>query len=562
MVSGSPLHDFQGISSPGLTGPAAFAREGLVVLTRDGALIETLAILGPEHDVRIVASEADLAAHLLAEFTGVALLDVDALATPIERIAERLREQFPDLVLIVAGTVEDQNALAAQITSGTIYRFLHKPVSDQRVRHFVDAAWRRHSEEHALGATTHAGPATYSGDGKAPNLVILGSGAAAAALLVAGWFLWHKPATPPARISAPEPIATPVSHDAGLEDLLSRAAQAMANGALVSPPNANAADLYRRAQQRAPRDSRAANGLEKVIDRLLSNAEAELLAQHLDQAQKLTDAARAIKPDHVRVAFLLAQIAKERERAVLAQARAAAAGGNIEQALAVLDGAGQRTTLVSQARQQLQQKQLEERVRDFLNRASDSLLRGDIIEPPQNNARFFIESARALAPNSKDVEEAHQQFLDRVLNEGRKAVAAGNADLAEHWAQLASDAGADPSDAILLQQGVARVRGAAKADEIAHLTLLFNERLSQGKVADPATDSAKSYLALLVQADPSHPSTQLARRNYAARALDEAKNAVQHQDFGTAQRWVAEATDAGADAAAVTAINADMKAAQ
>src|SRR6201999_2987600 len=109
-----------------------------------------------------------------------------------------------------------------------------------------------------------------------------------------------------------------------------------------------------RALRRNPRASRAINGLEQVIDRLLSAAEAQLLAQHLDAAQKLTDQARAVKPEHVRVAFLLAQIGKERERATLAQARQAASSGNIEQALSVLDGAtrdGQHSTLVTEARQ-------------------------------------------------------------------------------------------------------------------------------------------------------------------------------------------------------------------
>ncbi|HVW71517.1 MAG TPA: TonB family protein [Steroidobacteraceae bacterium] len=561
MVNGSPLQDFQGVALP--PEETAAVREGLVVLTRDEALVATLERIGPEHDVFSVASEADLAAHLLAQYTGVALIDAGTLATAIERLTERLRAQFPDLVLIVAGDVDDQSALAAQITNGTVYRFLHKPVSEQRVRLFVEAAWRRHSEERAATAPIHSTAFPARSDIKGPNILMLGGAALAATAVIAGAVLWHKPATPPLQVAAPQPAeAPPVSSDGVLEDLLSRAAQAMASGALVSPPGASAADLYRRAQQRDPKDPRGANGIEKVIDRLLSNAEAQLLAQHLDEAQKLTDAARAIKPDHVRVAFLVAQIGKERERAVLARARAAAASGDIEQALAVLDSAGQRSTLVSQARQQLQQKQLDERVRDFLDRATDSMLRGDLIEPAQDNAQFYIESARALAPDSKEVRDTQQQLVDRIVSEGRKAVAAGNADQGEHWLQIATQAGADPGDLAMLQQGVERVRGAAKADALARLALLFNERLSQGKVLDPAADSAKSYLAQLLRADPTHPSTQLARKTYATRALEEAKSAVQRRDFAGAQRWLAEAGETGADAASITAINGNIKAAQ
>ena len=151
------------------------------------------------------------------------------------------------------------------------------------------------------------------------------------------------PATPTAGASDASLATT--ARDEVLEGLLARADKAFAAGAYVSPPEENAADLYAQARRRNANDPRAGEGLEKVIDKLLSAAEQQLLAQHIDEAQKLTDQARAIKPDHVRVAFLTAEIGKERERAVLMQARQAAASGNLEQAIAVLDGAPQGRAL-------------------------------------------------------------------------------------------------------------------------------------------------------------------------------------------------------------------------
>jgi hypothetical protein len=80
---------------------------------------------------------------------GVALVDAAAATTPITSLTERLKTQFPDLVLVVAGGTDDQGALTPQITRGMVYRFLHKPLSEQRVKLFVAAAWRRHGEEHS-----------------------------------------------------------------------------------------------------------------------------------------------------------------------------------------------------------------------------------------------------------------------------------------------------------------------------------------------------------------------------------------------------------------------------
>jgi protein TonB len=325
MASGSPIQAFQGNPAFGAV-PRDFARgsASLLVLTRDEALVRTLRTIGPEYTVVAVGTDSDFASHLLSHPAGVAILDARAVASSLERLSERLRAQFPDLVLIVAGSVDDQSALATQITNGTIYRFLHKPVSDQRVKLFVDAAWRRHSEELAgISSTANAASPERVTRGPGSNMLVLGGVALGVAAVVGGWWVLHKTSSMATRDAAAAHDQTAASRDAVLEDDLARADKALASGALVAPPGANAADLYARALRRNPREPRAINGQEQVIDRLLSAAEAQLLARHLDEAQKLADQARAIKPDHVRVAFLAAQIGKERERAVLAQARQA-----------------------------------------------------------------------------------------------------------------------------------------------------------------------------------------------------------------------------------------------
>ena len=549
--------------------PETVTRESLIVLSNDGALVETLQVLGHDHDIFTVGVESDLAAQLIAEHAGVAIIDAAAVTSPVERLTDRLKTQFPDLVLIVAGGVDDQSALAAQITSGTVYRFLHKPVSEQRVRLFVEAAWRRHTQEHAdvtdiLAATTVLPPLRRT----LPPALLVGGGAALGALaLFSVWLALRKP-----EVSQPSGVAGAASEgslatvrDEVLEAMLARAGKAFAAGAYVSPPEENATDLYRQALRRNANDPRAGEGLEKVIDRLLSAAEEQLLAQHIDEAQKLTDEARAIKPDHVRVAFLTAQIGKERERAVLMQARQAAASGNVEQAIALLDGASRQTgrsTLVAEARRELEQKKVDDRVSEYLRKSTERIRRGDLIEPTQDNARFYMESARAIAPNDANVRQAARQLGDRLAAEARKALTAGNADQADRWIQAASDTGVNRDDINSMTREEQRVRTTAKADAMARLSLLFNQRLTQGRVLDPTGDSAKFYLTQLAQSDAAHPSTVLARQTFAARTLDEAKGAARKQDYATARRWLSEANDAGADDASIADISRDIVGAQ
>jgi TonB family protein len=558
MASSSLLHDFQdGPVSSVPTGQAPPAREGIVLLTRDDALARTLQVLSSEYNIFTVGAESDLASYLVGQNTGVAILDAGTLATPVERLTERLRAQFPELVLIVAGSVDDQSALTSQITNGTVYRFLHKPVSEQRVKLFVDAAWRRHGQENA-GTDVAASQSSKTQPGGKSNVLVSGAIAIAVIAAAGTWMYLHK--QPP---KAPAPAAadaTDATRDAVLEDLLARAQTALTNGALVVPPGTNAADLYRQAERRNPKDPRGAMGLEKVIDRLLSSADAQLLAQHIDEAQRLTDLARAINPDHVRVAFLQAQIGKERERAVLAQARQAATSGNLEQAISVLEGA--RSPSANEARQELEHKKLEDRVHDYVTRSMERMRSGQLIEPAQDNARFYIESARALAPNDAEVKQTHRLFLDRLVSEAQKAFAAGNADQGHEWTLAAADAGVSEDQIASLKQEEQRARTTAKTDALARLALLVNQRLSQGKVLDPPGDSAKSYLTQLTQADSTFPSAQAAREAFGSRTIDEAKNAIRRQDYAGAQRWLTESLEAGVDQASINAVSNDIRAAQ
>ena len=124
--------------------PESGIRERLVVLTNDATFAAAVRAVAPiEHELVCISAETDLASHLMVGGAGVILLDSAAAVSAVDQLTRDLKAQFPDLVLIVAGAAPEQSALAAQVASGDIYRFLHKPASEQRIRLFIDAAWRR-----------------------------------------------------------------------------------------------------------------------------------------------------------------------------------------------------------------------------------------------------------------------------------------------------------------------------------------------------------------------------------------------------------------------------------
>ena len=544
--------------------------ESLVVLTHDAELLQTLRAVAADHDISTVGAEADLAAHLLNDHAGVAVLDTASVTTPVNQLCDRLKSQFPDLVLVVAGRVEDQGLLTAQITRGTVYRFLHKPVSEQRVRLFVTAAWRRHGVEHAevleATATNLRKPTWVAPRPAQKNMLWIGGAAALALVLGAAWlFSGSGKNDAVTSVSTAAPATPRGTVDNEIENLLKRADDAMRRGSLVVPAGDNAAELYRLAIRRNGNDPRGSGGLDRVLDRVLTSAEQALLQDKIDDAARHVEIAKSINPDNVRVAFLTAQIGKERERALLTQARQAAARGNVEQAIAVLDRAslaGSSSNVVAEARNDIAQRSIDSRVGDFLRRAGDRLRAGALVEPAQNNARFFIESARAIAPNQADVKQAQKQLTDRIVAQARAAITAGNAEEADRWISAAGESGVSQNDITSLTRDVQRVRIAARADSMAKLSQSFNQRLAQGRLVEPANDSAKFFLAELSQAEASHPSTQLARQALGSRLLDEARVAITKQDYAAARRWMSEARDVGVDESGTAALERDIIAAQ
>ena len=315
------------VASAPARGLGALLRESLVVLTRDPAFGAAVrAVAAPEHDLVIVGAETDLASHLMSDAAGVVVLDTAATVSPISQLSQGLKTQFPDLVLVVAGGAAEQAALSAQVTSGEVYRFLHKPASEQRMRLFIDAAWRRRGAGEAGAATATVPQLTKPATSRRVPLGLLAMAVlvVAATAGIVGWLMGQhtseRISPPPSAGTLPQPKTPPQKPgDAVLSQLLERADAALARGDWLLPPGTSASDLYHQALERHPGDAQALAGLDKVVDQVLSAAEQDLLAQHLDEADHLTAAARAIAPNSVRVSFLATQIAREKDRAMRTQ---------------------------------------------------------------------------------------------------------------------------------------------------------------------------------------------------------------------------------------------------
>lgn len=494
----------------------------VAVLSIDDTLISTLSeVVTADHSIAIAPDAHSLAEQVAAINAGVVLIDADAVADDIVDTLGRLRTQFPDLVLVAAGNSAQQSRLANMVTDGSVYRFLHKPVSGPRVRQFIDASLRRYDEQRGVAAEIRraqdavalsAVPAS-----RIPTKILLGGCGAVAVLAFALWLtLGNSPAKRPAAVSAGTTI--PGTPAAGTEQ-------------------------------------------DRQVAALLDRAEKALQTGRVDEATLLFGSASRLQPDNARLTFLLTELSKTRERATLTEARRAAASGDYDKAFATLDSANaaDRTTL-SEARRDLSQQQDEDRLKTSLRLAQERLNTGAIIEPANDSASYYVASARALSPRDPATQRMSRAVKDRMLQEARAAAGRGESATTEKWLNFARQSGAAPADLDPVRRTLNDARASLKTTEIARLSTQIRQRIAQDRLIEPADDSAQSWLARLRDLDGTAAATVEVSQLLAEKLLVKSRAGLEADDLESAKRWLRAADSAAGRSIEGTSIAADIAA--
>ncbi|HEU4529784.1 MAG TPA: TonB family protein [Steroidobacteraceae bacterium] len=546
------------------------------------------------------AADRDQAVELImAGNVGVIVIDAAVTGNESGAFCEQLRAQFPDVVLLVAGGVDEQTHLVKQITAGDIYRFLHKPISPARARQFVEAAVRRHLEGRTF-TPLEAAPIARPRYPKKTIAVLIGVfviGAAVAIFLsfrgdaprVADEPAQYRPAAsepqpeaasegqvPPAlQPDTAEPAAaadasagagaqvptsapaSPAASGASISLLLTRAEAAFAQAQLVAPAGSSALDSYRAVLAIEPDNREAQAGLDRIADQLLTNAETAMLENRIDDAGRDVESARAVRPNNMRLAFLSAQLGKERERRVIAQAREAAARGNHDRARSLLDRAiqAQRTPspVLLQARRELDALRRGDSVEDLLRRANQRLQQNRLVEPANDNARMYIEQALAADPNNTAAQQARRVLADQLLARGRQAIVARDPVAAGSWLSQAEAMNVNRTALRAAQRDLAALRqSTARGEQVQRLSGLITERIGQDRMLEPAGDSALHYWQELRKLDPNHAALQPAIAPLGTRMVQQARSSITSGAYDAAQSSIETARSIGyTDLAAV-----------
>jgi TonB family protein len=408
----------------------------LVIFTTDDVFLQTLReAVGGSRRLWHVPSSDKVSDLLLAGQVGILVLDVQALPEAASVFVTEIKRQFPELVVIVAGNREAETSLANLISAGVIYRFIHKPMSPDRAKLFADAAVRKYdAQRRRLPVPPDIGWAS------AFNRRLLMIGLAAGVLVLAIIVVWarhgHREGGPSGN-NALDPDTQELAH--------------------------NSADTTARA------------GAPESRERLLARAENALLEERLDEAATAIDAARKAGVDSGRVAFLTTQLAKSRAqlKGAMAQARL-------------------RNDLQSAAA-----SALDERTNRFLERAAERMKDGRLIEPEQDNARFYVGQALQIDPNGNATQAARETLARALLTQAHLAI--DRRDFAQAASLLNAAGGiAAESNVQIVQQLLSAARKQADIDASAQLLKTAEDRVRQEA---EAAASERHSLANIISAN-------------------------------------------------------------
>lgn len=558
------------------------------ITTRDEFLLELGQALAGQASIRPVDSVAAAIENLSARAKRGQVLVLDALnAAEVRPVIEQVQSRAPQAVILVFTAEALERQVATAVKGSKVFAVLPSSPVDPRKTLAVfagvieEATARRAPAAPAAPAAQAPQPielestrsakalqvAGMSG-GKGRALIIAGALLAAAALAAGAWYFTRgsgSPATagaapaaatqPPA---APAPAAEapqellPAAPTADLsivhgkvDELLEKARLAMRERRYTEPSGDNALLYYRSAVAANAANGEARDGLARVAGVIASRFDEALNAGRLDEAAQDFANFKAAVPDDQRVADLGARLAG-------VQITRALADGNLDRAAALVKQAQQSGLLPAEQlakwRADIGRRQDDVKVQRLAGLIGDRIRDGKLLEPPDDSAKFYLRQLVSSAPSNPNTQRADHDLTAAYLHKARDAALARNSAESDRWLNEARAAGASAADLSALQHDLAGVQAKANRAEGDRLAQLARDRLRDGRLTDPAQDSAAWYLTQLQSLDADNGALASVSHDLAAKLLERARASLQagksaEQDLAAARRFGADPKD-------------------
>ncbi|HVW68916.1 MAG TPA: TonB family protein [Steroidobacteraceae bacterium] len=570
------------------TSPASKPTVDLIALTtRDDFLLELGESLGGQASVRPVDSIAAAIEHLTGTKRAQLLVVDTRDIADVRGDVEQALAQAPHTVALLFANSDAEKQLGTTVKGSNVFAVLPIPIDKRKTSAVLEGAI---TEAVAKKSAARMAPTPSPGitvepfqlpkraagateppereKSKAPLWAALGI--VTVALAGGGyWFVnQDKNGAAPA-VKAPKATATAAAGTKGdntttetlepqpvvdtsivngkVDDLLEKARLAMRERRYLDPTGDNALLYYRSAAAADPNNGEALDGLQRVAGVAANRFEESLNAAKYEEASLALANLKLASPTDSRVGPFELKLAT-------AQISKALADGNLDRAAALVRQAQQSPNIpadqLARWRTDIARRQEDVKVQRLSNLVADRIREGRLTEPADDDAKAYAQQLHDLAPANPTTQRALRDLGAAYLRRARDAALAKNNVDEDHWMAEARGVGVTPAEIAGFQRDLASARLRAAQAEADRLVQAARDRMRDGKLTDPAQDSAVYYLTQLQTSDPSNPALLPASHDLAQRLLDRAKTAalagkatLVEPDLTQAKRWGADAKD-------------------
>jgi tetratricopeptide (TPR) repeat protein len=225
-----------------------------------------------------------------------------------------------------------------------------------------------------------------------------------------------------------------------VDSLLVRADAAFAGGQLVEPVGDSALDRYQAILAIEPLNATALRRLDDIAEHFLDRARMGLTAARFDEAVADLDKARRIRPDHFGIS-LLEDIIGRYQRDLLVSARQAAAV-DLDLADQYLSSAAafsaEDDPAIAAVRMEIQLERAHAELETLIRAIDERILSERLLVPDGDSALDALVQARAVAPDSLQVQLAADRITSALLFQAWFATSNSKFDAAQSFIDAAA----------------------------------------------------------------------------------------------------------------------------
>jgi TonB family protein len=491
------------------------------------------------------------------------------------------------IVVFAEGAAEKQ--LAAALKGSKVFALLPTPIDARKTQAVLEGAI---SDALTNNTAAHAAHAAQAAQAAAPGrtadltigafrpessrahalrlggpqriiLLVVAAAAVTGAAGAAYWYFTHPavgPATAPAPkapaavVPAPaaESVAPATSNDnlvlqGKVDELLEKARLAMKERRFTEPTGDNALLYYRSAAAADATNAEARDGLQRVAGVLAGRFDDAMNGARFDEASATLASFKAAAGGDPRVGLL-------EQRLYAALIAKALSEGDVNRAAALVRQAQQSSSVgaeqLARWRADIARHQEDARVQRLAGLVVDRIREGRLIEG-DDSAKAYLQQLQATAASGAISARAARDYTAACLRKAREAALAKNDADKARWLAEARAAGVSAAEMAAFERDLAGAQQKAAQAENERLLQQARERVKDGRLTEPAQDSAAYFLAQVQSAEPQNAGLAAVGHEFAQQLLQRARAGVLagksgDADLALAKRWGADAKDLAA----------------